>query len=377
MWLKNIQILNFRNFSRLSLEFSPYINIFEGENSQGKTNLIEAIYCLGRGASFRTSEDQRLIKWNEDSFYLGGEGERRSNLLKYELSLARNSNKLRRVNSHRVSLKNTSYWLWMVVFSARDMRIVQGGPFHRRNFLDEIASFLYPDFSYLRFSFNKVLSQRNTLLRQLREKPKSCSREMTGWDSQFLKLGSELVYLRLKAIKKLASSLSNIYPHLKGSACSTHLIYSSSFLKEGLKDSLNLNKIKENFRQKLELIREKEIESGITLSGPHRDDFRIIVDGVDQRIFGSQGEQRMIAIGLRLAEIDLLRERNNEYPIVLIDDFPSDLDFQRTKFLLNLIKSKGQVFVATQDVKRLSQDFLKKGLIFRIKDGMVRLNEGK
>jgi len=265
----------------------------------------------------------------------------------------------------------------MVVFSARDMRIVQGGPFHRRNFLDEIASFLYPDFSYLRFSFNKVLSQRNTLLRQLREKPKSCSREMTGWDSQFLKLGSELVYLRLKAIKKLASSLSNIYPHLKGSACSTHLIYSSSFLKEGLKDSLNLNKIKENFRQKLELIREKEIESGITLSGPHRDDFRIIVDGVDQRIFGSQGEQRMIAIGLRLAEIDLLRERNNEYPIVLIDDFPSDLDFQRTKFLLNLIKSKGQVFVATQDVKRLSQDFLKKGLIFRIKDGMVRLNEGK
>jgi len=377
LWLKNIQILNFRNFSRLSLEFSPYINIFEGENSQGKTNLIEAIYCLGRGASFRTSEDQRLIKWNEDSFYLGGEGERRSNLLKYELSLARNSNKLRRVNSHRVSLKNTSYWLWMVVFSARDMRIVQGGPFHRRNFLDEIASFLYPDFSYLRFSFNKVLSQRNTLLRQLREKPKSCSREMTGWDSQFLKLGSELVYLRLKAIKKLASSLSNIYPHLKGSACSTHLIYSSSFLKEGLKDSLNLNKIKENFRQKLELIREKEIESGITLSGPHRDDFRIIVDGVDQRIFGSQGEQRMIAIGLRLAEIDLLRERNNEYPIVLIDDFPSDLDFQRTKFLLNLIKSKGQVFVATQDVKRLSQDFLKKGLIFRIKDGMVRLNEGK
>jgi len=377
LWLKNIQILNFRNFSRLSLEFSPYINIFEGENSQGKTNLIEAIYCLGRGASFRTFEDQRLIKWNEDSFYLGGEGERRSNLLKYELSLARNSNKLRRVNSHRVSLKNTSYWLWMVVFSARDMRIVQGGPFHRRNFLDEIASFLYPDFSYLRFSFNKVLSQRNTLLRQLREKPKSCSREMTGWDSQFLKLGSELVYLRLKAIKKLASSLSNIYPHLKGSACSTHLIYSSSFLKEGLKDSLNLNKIKENFRQKLELIREKEIESGITLSGPHRDDFRIIVDGVDQRIFGSQGEQRMIAIGLRLAEIDLLRERNNEYPIVLIDDFPSDLDFQRTKFLLNLIKSKGQVFVATQDVKRLSQDFLKKGLIFRIKDGMVRLNEGK
>ena len=370
MWVKNIKIVNFRNFSRLNLDFSPRFNIFEGGNSQGKTNLIEALYCLGRGVSFRTFEDQKLIKWNQSSFYLAGEGERKDNLLRYELSLAKNSFKLRHVNSHRVSLKNTTYWLWMVVFSTQDLKMVQGGPFHRRHFLDEVASFIYPNFLHLRSSFNQVLNQRNTLLGRMRGTRASYGKEMIGWDAQFLRLGSELVYLRLKGLRALASKLSAPYTHLMGSVRSVHLVYNSSFLDAGDVTS-SLENIGEKFHRRLEAAKEKEIERGISLLGPHRDDFQITVDGVDQRTFGSQGEQRTAAIALRLAEVELVREKENEYPIILLDDIPSDLDPQREKYLLQVVKDKGQVFVATQDVARLDRTFLDKSYVVHIRDGRV------
>jgi len=370
VWLKNIQILNFRNFSHLNLNFSPIINVFEGGNSQGKTNLLEAICCIGMGTSFRTYEDQSLIKWDQDSFYLGGEGEKRGSSFKFELSFTKNSGKLRRVNSRRVPLRNTNYWLWMVTFSTQDMKIVQGGPFYRRNFLDEVASFLYPNFTYLRSSFNKVLNQRNILLERVREKKTSYKKQMPVWDSQFLKLGSELVYLRLKVLGKLASSLSRIYPHLKGGKPRIHLVYNSSFL-EAQDERLSLDKIKIKFLRKLETVREKEIERGISLIGPNRDDFQMKVDGIDQRIFGSQGEQRAFAAALRLAEVELIKEKEDEFPVILLDDVPADLDPQHEKFLLNEVKEKGQVFVATQDIGGFDQSFLDKSLIFHIKDGKV------
>ncbi|MBE0478434.1 DNA replication/repair protein RecF [Candidatus Aerophobetes bacterium] len=370
MWLKNIQILNFRNFSRLNLNFSPAINVFEGGNTQGKTNLIEAIYCLGCGFSFRVYEEQSLIRWKQDSFYVGGEGEKRGSFFKFELSLAKNSHKVRRVNSHPVSLRDTKHWLWMVVFSSQDMKIVQAGPFHRRGFLDEVASFVYPDFSYLRFSFNKVLNHRNALLGQYREKRKVNEEEMGGWDAQFVKVGSEVVYLRLKVLKKLAGSLSKIYPHLKGQICHSHLVYSSSFL-EAQDEGISLDRIKEKFYQKLKKMRQKEIGYGVSLIGPHRDDFYIEVDGVNQRTFGSQGEQRIAATALKLAEVDLIKEREGEFPVILLDDVPGDLDAQRERFLLNMVKNKGQVFIATQNAEKFADDFLRESLLFKIIEGNV------
>lgn len=374
MWLKNIQILNFRNFSRLNLNFSPTLNVIEGGNSQGKTNLLEAIYCMGRGVSFRTHEDRSLIKWNQDGFYVGGEGEKRGSFFKFELSLAQNSNKLRRVNSHRVSIKNAKYWLWMVVFSTLDMKIVQGGPFHRRNFLDEVASFLYPGFAYLRFSFNKVLHQRNALLSQIRENERSYNKQMAGWSSQFLNLGSELVYRRLGILRKLALNLSKIYPRLRGENCRLHLVYNSSFL-EAQNEGFCLERVRGEFRRRLQVAREKEIERGVSLIGPHRDDFQMKVDGIDQRVFGSQGEQRALAIALKLAEVELIRGKENEVPIILLDDVPADLDPQREKFLLSEVKKKGQILLATQDGGKLGKGFLDKSLVFSIRDGRVRTNE--
>ena len=370
MWLKNIQIVNFRNFSRLSLEFSPHINFFEGENSQGKTNLIEAIYCLGRGISFRTFREERLIKWEEEGFYLEGEGERNGNLFRYEVSLRRGSKKVRKVNSHPVPLKNSRYWLWMVLFSVQDNKIIQGAPSYRREFLDEVVSFLYPGFSYKKFSFDRVLIQRNILLKEMKEKGNFLKKKIEGWDFQFLKLGSEIVYLRLEVLKKLLSCLLEIYPRMKGKPCSPCLIYNSSFLEEG-DTLLSFDEIKNKFSNKIKEARKKEMEVGTSLVGPHRDDFCLKVDGVDQRVFGSQGDQKTAAIALRLAEVELLKRKENEVPIILLDDVPSELDFKRTNFLLKLLKEKGQIFLATQSSREFDREFLQNGSFFYIREGKV------
>ena len=373
MWLKNLELLNFRNFSSVKLEFSPTLNIFEGGNSEGKTNLLEAIYCLGRGESFRTFNEKHLIRWNQSHLYVRGEGNRRNNFFKYEFLIGDNLAKVRKVNSRPVSLKNTDWWLWTVVFSSQDVKIVQGSPIYRRKFIDSILSFLYPGFSNLRSSFREVLRQRNTLLRMIEKREENkINKELEVWNFQFLKLGSKIVYLRLKGLKKLSSHFQRILYRLTGKKCPSSLLYSSSFLDPEDTD-YSLAKIQEKFFLKLKRIKKREIERKISLIGPHRDDFQIIVDGVNQRIFGSQGEQRTVAIALKLAETALIEEREKEPPIVLLDDITSDLDPIREKFLLDTVQKIGQIFVTTQNISKFDQDFIKKGLIFHIKSGKVVL----
>lgn len=374
MWLKNIEIANFRNISSLNLEFSPGLNTIEGRNSQGKTNLLEAIYCLARGESFRTFTDRELIKWDQDYLYLRGEGEKKHNFSIYELSLGKDTFKTRKVNSRSVPLKDTDHWLWTVVFSNQDMKIIQGSPSCRRRFLDNILSFLYPDFSYLHSSFRQVLKQRNVLLGNIVEKKDKHSRELAGWDAQFVKLGSKIAHLRLRGLSKLAPHFYRIIYQLMGQDRSPSLVYTSSFLgPETTGDSLE--NIKDQFSRKLEKLRGEEIQRQISLVGPHRDDFQIRINNANQRIFGSQGEQRAVAIALKLAEVELIKERENEPPVVILDDITSDLDPLREQFLLRAVKNAGQLFVSTQDLSRFDKNFLTDSIVFHIKGGNVQKND--
>lgn len=370
MWLKNIQISNFRNFSRLKLDFSHSLNVLEGGNSQGKTNLLEAIYCLGRGTSFRTSVDQRMIKWDRDSLYLSGEGEKKGNFHKYEFFLARDSGKIRKINSHKVPIGNTKYWLWMIVFSAQDTKIVQAGPVYRRNFLDEVLLFTHPGFSHIKFSFNRVLSQRNALLALVGKRGDMENKNIEVWDSRFLELGSRIIYLRLMILRELEPIFRGIYQELAGLDHSVSFIYNCSFF-EVKNNNYSLDEIREIFSCQLKKIKGKELKYQVSLIGPHRDDFQIIVDNVDQRIFGSQGEQKIAALALRLAEVALIRKVEEEAPIILLDDVTSDLDPTRERFLLKTVKDSGQIFVTTPDLSRFDSHFLANSLIFHIEKGRV------
>ncbi len=370
MRLNSLFLSNFRNFKILDLEFCSHWNIFWGDNGEGKTNLIEALHCLGRGASYRTNCDEELIKWEEENLYLKGEGCKRKVLLDYEFVLSRNNSKIRKVNSHRVNLRDSSKWLWMVVFSPDDIWLLKGPPLERRNFLDAKLPLFNPRFPYLKSSYQRILSQRNYLL-FFAKKNKRADGQLESWDEQLIDVGSIIVKIRLEGLGKLSSFFATIYPEINGKECTANLLYKSSFLK-GNFSSLTLEEIKTIFRKELELKRKKEMEQEVTLVGPHRDDFLILKDGVSLRPFGSQGEQRMAALSLRLAELELVRSKEDDYPISLLDDIGPELDPARQELLLNSIKKQGQVFLTATNLSLFKNSLSEEAYFYQVKANNVR-----
>jgi len=368
LWLKNLLLSNFRNFRRLSLEFCPQLNVLQGENGQGKTNLLEAIYCLGHGISFRTSSDRELIKWGEVTLHLKGEGIELDRSSIYEFSLGQEVPKVRRVNSQAVNLRDANKWLWMVVFSPDDLELIKGPPSLRRSFLDGKLSLFNLHYPSLQASYNRVLSQRNFLLST---RKKDIDEYLQSWDNQLVNLGTRMVKIRLEGLRKLEFFFKEVYSKVIGRKARVNLTYKCSFLKRP-SHQLELNYLKESFFYELKYIRRKEIEKGLTLIGPHRDDFLVLVDGVDLRSFGSQGEQRISALSLKLAEIDLVKSKRGDYPIILLDDVASELDSRRQRLLMDLIQGSGQVFITTTQPSLYGPIFTRNTFFFEVKEGRVR-----
>ncbi|MFQ6066570.1 MAG: DNA replication/repair protein RecF [bacterium] len=372
MWVKNLFASNFRNFARLDLEFSPRLNLFWGDNGEGKTNLLESLYFLGHGKSFRTKSDEELIKWGESGLYLKGEGVKSERFFTYEIVLDRKISKLRKIDSHRVGLRNPTKWLWMVTFSPEDIWLVKGSPQQRRDFLDAKLPLVNFRYSYLRSSYLKVLSQRNHLF-SLNKTSKTINQQLDIWDGQLVKLGSKIVKLRLELLEKLEFFFRENYPRVMGQNSKTGLIYRSSFLKDPT-PGVSEEEITRIFQKELKLRRKKELELETTLIGPHRDDFLILADGVDLRVFGSQGEQRIATLSLKLAELGLVSLREGERPVTLLDDVASELDPKRQKLLLDLVRQQSQVFITTTNLSWFEPSFTEDGWLYQVKNNMVKRN---
>lgn len=370
MWLKNLFVSNFRNFTRLDLEFSPRLNIFWGDNGEGKSNLLESLYCLGQGKSFRTKADEEIIKGGQSSLYLKGEAVKSERLFTYEVFLDRKVSKVRKVDSHRVGLRNPAKWLWMVTFSPEDIWLVKGSPQQRRDFLDAQLPLFNFRYSYLRSSYLRVLSQRNHLF-FLGKRRKTINQQLDIWDEQLVKLGSKIVKLRLEGLEKLEFFFKKIYPRVMGRDSKIGLIYRSSFLKDP-GPTISEEEIIEIFGKELKLRRKKELELETTLIGPHRDDFLILADGINLRSFGSQGEQRIATLSLKLAEFGLVSLREGEHPVTLLDDVASELDPKRQKLLLDLIREQGQVFITTTHLSLFEPSFTKEGWLYRVENNKVK-----
>ncbi len=334
------------------------------------TNLVEALYCLGHGSSYGTNYYEKLMWWEEKNLYLKGEGCRRKVFLDYEFVLSRNNSKIRKVNSHRVNLRDSSKWLWMVVFSPDDIWLIKGPPLERRNFLDAKLPLFNSRYPYLRSSYQRILSQRNYLLFSAKKNRRAYG-QLESWDKQLIDAGSTIVMIRLDGLRKLNSFFTTIYPEINGEECRANLLYKSSFLK-GNFSSLTLEEIKSVFGEELELKRKKEIEQEVTLVGPHRDDFLILRDGVDLRPFGSQGEQRIAALSLRLSELELVKSKEDDYPISLLDDIGPELDPARQKFLLDSIKNQGQVFLTTTSLSLFDNNASEDTFLYQVKANNVR-----
>lgn len=371
-------MIHFRNFLEVSLDFDDSLNIFIGDNAQGKTNIIESIYTLLRGSSYRTKDEYNLINWHEKQSYLLGEAEKErehfqinillQNIDKLDL-LTKRIKKIIKVNKkyqRRAWLKEKFY---PVIFTPEDLQIIKSTPSIRRKFLDEIIINLTPVYEQYLKDYNRVLYQRNVLLKTERNK-NSIDKHLSIWDKKIVELGTLIIRHRIKVLQLINKKVKGIHQLLTKNKETLKLKYNSNVLTSFTEDK---QEIEVMFQEILENNKEKDYRLKMTTVGPHRDDYSIMSNSVNLGIYGSQGQQRTAVLALKIAELEMIKEKDQEYPPLLLDDVLSELDSYRKLFLIQLIKERPlQTFITSIDLHDLTQyDFVKHSKIFKVKNGMV------
>ncbi|MTI49784.1 DNA replication/repair protein RecF [Sporosalibacterium faouarense] len=366
MYVDSIKLINFRNYKNLDIKLNSRLNLFIGNNAQGKTNLLESIYICSTGKSYRTSIDKELINLSRDKAYIGIDVINEEFDKKLEIKFERNKGKTARINKVEVDKISDLYGAFnVVIFSPEDLKLVKEGPNQRRMFLDNEISQISPRYRYNLGRYNKILTQRNNLLKII-QYDKSKKKLLDVWNSQLIDVGTEILLKRLSFLKQLSIISKDIHRKITGSIEELDIEYMSSFEIE----SNDKQKIQNNFLNTLKKNIDKEIERGTTRFGPHRDDIKILVNNIDIRTFGSQGQQRTSALSLKLAEVELIKQAVGEYPVLLLDDVLSELDLNRRKYLVSTFKDIQTIITSTDDIDINEFNKLTKS-IYYIKDGKV------
>jgi len=326
MVIKSISLKNYRNFSYLNLDFDPDINIFYGENAQGKTNILEAVYVSSTTKSHRGAKDRELIHFTQEEAHICTILEKKGMIHKIDIHLRQN--KTKGVAIDGIPIKKASDLFGVthfVFFSPEDLNIVKRGPAERRRFIDTELCQIDKVYLYNLSNYNKLVLQRNKLLKEysLNQDGKDI---LDILDLQMVQYGSKIIHRRENFIKKLADMMNRIHFHLSGGRERVILQYEPNADEKSFSDLLAKN-------------RERDIKLKTTNVGPHRDDISFFIDDIDIRKFGSQGQQRTAALSLKLSEIEILKESVQDTPILLLDDVLSELDSNRQNYLLNHIQN--------------------------------------
>lgn len=339
MYIEHLSLKNFRNYSGEEFSFIPQTNILYGENAQGKTNALEALYLFSIGKSFRTAQDRELIRFGEElarAELTFSDAKRRQ---KIEIILRRDRKKQIKINGVVIhKLSELVGKINVVLFCPEELGLVKDGPNVRRRFLDIALSQLRPNYYHLLGLYNKVLDQRNHLIKKIKYKnAASLSETMFVWNEKLAAYGVQLVEYRSEFIRTLEEYAKKVHQEISGEIL-------------GMEYRTRIG-TKEEFLEKLNHNLEKELEQGYTLYGPHRDDIYLTIGGRDAKNFASQGQQRTIVLSLKLAQADLLFEETDEYPVLLLDDIMSELDSGRRAYLSQKIRDK-QVVITCTDIER-------------------------
>ena len=361
MYFTEITLKNFRNYKEQTVSFHPNVNIITGNNAQGKTNLLEGLYIMSLGKSFRTNKDAEMIGFEGDfscvkSVYIK-EGRERS----IEIILSRQG---KSIQIDGCKAKKSSDLLdnaYIVCFTPEDLKIVKEEPEKRRKFMDRELCQLKPVYYSTLARYKKVLMQRNSLL-----KSESLNNElMEIWENNLADYGSRIIIERMNFVEKLKIISKQLHSSITDGKEELDLFYESSVPVKGSREE-----IKEAFIKKLNKERKRDIFRGSTGSGPHRDDLRITIDGKDVRNYGSQGQQRTAALSLKLAEVRIIQEEKKENPALLLDDVLSELDKKRQKFLINSL-SDVQLFITAAETKGELWNSLPERKVFVVENGRV------
>jgi len=329
----SIELVEFRNYRALRYSPSSRLNVLVGANAQGKTNLLEALGVLLTGRSFRTSRLAEMPCWGAESASITGE------LLRADgARTVRRAIRRREDGTWQVCGEGCP-WARAIAFGWQDLEIINGAPAARRSFIDGFAARLYPSHAAALVRYRHVLARRNRLLQE-RPVDAGLAARLAPWDAQVVSVGLELIDRRRRAVAALQGELARVYPTLSGEREKVEIRYRSS-LGEAAEAPV--------FEAELERHRAQEIRRGQTLVGPHRDDLAIEIDGADARAFGSRGQQRLLALALRVAEILPVTEAAGTAPVLLLDDALSELDPRVRANVLREIVTAEQVFLTSPD----------------------------
>lgn len=368
MFINELQLKNFRNYEELEMTFDRNVNVIIGENAQGKTNLLEAIYLLAFTKSYRTNNDRELIKWDTEFAKINARLHKKQRDLPLELIFHRNGKKARINHIEQQKLSEFIGALNVVMFAPEDLALVKGAPQMRRRFIDMELGQIEPLYLYHLGEYQKILRQRNSHLKQLQKQRHVDTTLLTILTEQLIEHAAIVLHKRFEFLQWLREWAIPIHEKISRGLEKLAIQYLPTIevLEEATKETI-VNTYSEAF----ERITDNEIRRGTTLLGPHRDDLVFFINDKDVKLYGSQGQQRTTALSLKLAEIDLIYEQINEYPILLLDDVLSELDDYRQSHLLTTIQDKVQTFVSTTSVEGINHETLQQASIYRVTNGTI------
>lgn len=324
MIIKSLELADFRNYETLNIHFDRGTNILYGDNAQGKTNIMEAIYVSATTKSHKGSKDKEIINFEKEESHIRTYLEKEDVEYRVDMHLRKSKSKGIAIDGQKIKKAADLLGLLNVVFfSPEDLAIIKNGPSERRRFADMELCQLDNFYLYNLNHYNKIINQRNKLLKDIYFHPE-LKETLNIWDLQLVSFGSKIIERRELFVKQLNEIIKEIHNKLSGG-------------KEDLAVKYEPDATIENFEWKMKENQEKDIRSKTTSTGPHRDDFIFIVNGIDIRRYGSQGQQRTTALSLKLSEIELVKKMTKDTPVLLLDDVLSELDSSRQNYLLNSI----------------------------------------
>lgn len=369
MHLQSIRLTNYRNYKQTEVAFEQDINLLLGENAQGKTNMLEAIYVLAMAKAHRMPKDKELIRWNQEYAKIEGRAERKNGCISLEIVISEQGKKAKLNSLEQQKLSDYVGALNVVMFAPEDLALVKGSPSVRRRFIDMEIAQIQPVYLHDLGQYQKLLQQRNKLLKDLQRQ--SGQERMTMldiWTESLIELAAKIVDQRFRFLMKLQNCAYPIHNEISSGIERLKLNYLPTV---DVSDNDDLSNIIEAYAKKFAKIKEREIERGTTLIGPHRDDLAFFVNDKNVQTYGSQGQQRTTALSLKLAEIELINAEVGEYPLLLLDDVLSELDHKRQSHLLNTFQGKVQTFVTTTSIEGVYHKTMQRATTYQVVDGEI------
>jgi DNA replication and repair protein RecF len=397
LYLTHLSLTNFRAFARLDMDVPRRILLLVGNNAQGKTSLLEAVYYLATFSSFHAQSDRQLINFlakGDDLIVARVVIQFQRNNLPHKLevrliqeSAGNGGTRTRKeilVDGVKRSAQDALGHFNAVIFLPQMMRIIEESPEDRRRYLNLAISQIMPGYAQALSEYNQVVTQRNALLKQLNERGGDAS-QLDYWDQLLSERGSILVHTRIAAVRELEAAAQPIHQKLTNGDEVLRMLYQPSydplpqpegqyvlkFSSQADRSSFTLEQIREGFAQKLAALRSEEVARGVTTIGPHRDEMRLLANGIDLGDYGSRGQARTALLSLKLAEVAWMKEKTGEWPVLLLDETMAELDVKRRTDLLAYLSDCEQALLTTTDLNLFASEFVEKCTVWKVEDGRV------